>query len=167
MKEKEKLFLFNISITIISNHIPTKNNLILNNIITGIYLYPGIADMMQDLKAAGYQLVVLSNKDDPDVASVLNHYFDEPPFTVMRGHLPGVPLKPDPAAALNIAKELGIAPADFWYLGDTPTDLATCRGAGMNFIAVAWGFRSRQELSEAGAERIADTPAQALEYMLK
>ena len=123
--------------------------------------------MMQDLKAAGYQLVVLSNKDDPDVASVLNHYFDEPPFTVMRGHLPGVPLKPDPAAALNIAKELGIAPADFWYLGDTPTDLATCRGAGMNFIAVAWGFRSRQELSEAGAERIVDTPAQALEYMLK
>lgn len=131
------------------------------------YLYPGIADMMQDLKAAGYRLVVLSNKDDPDVASVLNHYFDEPPFTVMRGHLPGVPLKPDPAAALNIAKELGIAPADFWYLGDTPTDLATCRGAGMNFIAVAWGFRSRQELSEAGAERIVDTPAQALEYMLK
>ena len=47
------------------------------------YLYPGIADMMQDLKAAGYQLVVLSNKDDPDVASVLNHYFDEPPFTVI------------------------------------------------------------------------------------
>ncbi len=111
--------------------------------------------------------MVLSNKDDPDVASVLNHYFDEPPFTVMRGHLPGVPLKPDPAAALNIAKELGIAPADFWYLGDTPTDLATCRGAGMNFIAVAWGFRSREELSEAGAERIVDTPAQALEYMLK
>ena len=37
----------------------------------------------------------------------------------------------------------------------------------MNFIAVAWGFRSRQELSEAGAERIVDTPAQALEYMLK
>ena len=36
-----------------------------------------IADMMQDLKAAGYRLVVLSNKDDPDVASVLNHYFDE------------------------------------------------------------------------------------------
>ncbi len=131
------------------------------------YLYPGIADMMQDLKAAGYQLVVLSNKDDPDVASVLNHYFGEPPFAVMRGRLPGVPLKPDPTAALNIANELGIAPSDFWYLGDTPTDLATCRGAGMNFIAVSWGFRSREELAAAGAERIVDTPAQALEYMLK
>lgn len=130
------------------------------------YLYDGIADMLRALKEAGYQLVVLSNKDDPDVASVLHHYFDEPPFAIMRGRLPDVPLKPDPTAALNIARELNIDPADFWYLGDTPTDLATCKGAGMNFIAVAWGFRSREELSEAGAQRIVDTPAQALEYML-
>ena len=34
------------------------------------YLYPGIADMMQDLKAAGYRLVVLSNKDDPDIKAM-------------------------------------------------------------------------------------------------
>ena len=128
--------------------------------------YEGIPELLAELQRRGVRLAVASNKFQAGTEKLIGRYFPDIRFDVVLGQRPDVPLKPDPAAALNIAKELGIAPADFWYLGDTPTDLATCRGAGMNFIAVAWGFRSRQELSEAGAERIVDTPAQALECML-
>lgn len=130
------------------------------------FLYDGVREMLAALKKAGYTLVVLSNKDDPDVECVLRHYFDEIPFTIMRGHIEGVPLKPDPSAALNIAAELGIAPDDFWYMGDTPTDLKTCQGAGMHFIALTYGFRSREELAQAGATRFAASPAEALRIIL-
>ena len=128
--------------------------------------YAGIAEMTASLRRAGLRLAVLSNKDDGDVKSVIRHYFDPNPFEILRGRRPGVPLKPDPAAALDIAREMGLQPAEFWYLGDTPTDVETALGAGMHLIAAGWGFRTEAELKQAGAERVAITPMEALSLML-
>ena len=88
--------------------------------------------------------------------------WEHKPIEIIRGHLPHMPLKPDPAGALAIAAEMGVAPAECWYLGDTAVDINTCHAAGMELIAVSWGFRSTEELIAAGAERIVDTPFQAL-----
>lgn len=126
------------------------------------YIYDGILEMFAALLEKGLKLVVLSNKDDPDVATVLNHYFPQIPFTIMRGRLPGVPLKPDPTAAINIAKELQLDPQEFWYLGDTPVDCSCCLAAGMNFIGVSYGFRKREEIAAAGATVIVNMPQEAL-----
>ena len=131
------------------------------------YLYPGIEEMLAGLRRAGLRLAVLSNKDDKDVASVIAHYFRGAPFDILRGRRPGVPLKPDAAPALAIAGDMGLRADDFWYLGDTPTDYETCRNAGMHFVAAGWGFRPEKELREAGAERIAATPLDALRMMLE
>ena len=131
------------------------------------HVYDGVAQLISDLKRAGLRLAVLSNKDDADVASVIAHYFGENVFEITRGRQPGVPIKPDPAPALNIAAEMGLTPDDFWYLGDTPTDIRTCRGAGMHLVAAGWGFRPENELREAGAERIALTPQDAARIMLE
>ena len=130
------------------------------------HVYAGIRQLLSDLKAAGLRLVVLSNKDDQDTASVIDHYFPEHPFEIARGRRPNVPIKPDPTAALQIAAEMGLTPDDFWYLGDTPTDLNTCVNAGMHFIAVLWGFRPESELRAAGADTVAATPQDAGEIML-
>lgn len=126
------------------------------------YVYEGIRELLSELKADGYRLVVLSNKDDGDVQTVIRHYFPELPFEIMRGKLPGGTIKPDPAGAINIAAEMGLNPDEFWYLGDTPVDYATCRDAGMHFIAVTYGFRTADELHAAGARTLAATPAEAL-----
>jgi len=131
------------------------------------YAYPGVLELLKSAKALGLKLVVLSNKDDKDVPAVLEHFFGKGIFDVMRGKRPGVPLKPDPAAAVMIAEELGIAPADFWYMGDTATDCKTCQGAGMEMIAVTYGFRLREELEAAGAAHIAASPEEALAIIQK
>ncbi|MBR5231092.1 MAG: HAD family hydrolase [Clostridia bacterium] len=130
------------------------------------YIYDGILEMFDRLLKAGLKLVVLSNKDDPDVKTVLQHYFPQIPFTVMRGKLPGVPLKPDPTAAVNIAKEMGLSPDEFWYLGDTAVDCTCGLNAGMHFIGVTYGFRDREEIAAAGAKYIVDSPLEALQIML-
>ena len=129
------------------------------------YVYDGIRELLAALRSYGMRLAVFSNKEDPDVLNVINHYFPASTFEVIRGHLPHMPLKPDPAGALAIAAEMGVDPAECWYLGDTAVDINTCHAAGMNLIAVTWGFRSIEELISAGAERIVDTPAQALEVI--
>ena len=76
------------------------------------YVYDGIPELLDALHRAGMRLVVLSNKDDSDVASVIAHYLPGAPFELLRGRLPGIPIKPDPAAALSIAKEMGLTPED-------------------------------------------------------
>ena len=130
------------------------------------HVYDGIPELLAALRRAGLRLVVLSNKDDADTVSVIRHYFDGHPFEIVRGRRPNVPIKPDPAAALQIAGEMGLQPDDFWDLGDTPTDLRACLNAGMHFIAAGWGFRPESELRAAGAERVALIPADAGRMML-
>ena len=129
------------------------------------HVYEGIPALLNGLRKEGLRLAVLSNKDDRDVASVVGHYFPDDLFEIIRGRRPEVPIKPDPAAALQIAADMGLSPDAFWYLGDTPTDLKTCRNAGMHFIAAGWGFRTEAELREAGALCVAATPLDALELM--
>ena len=125
-------------------------------------LYPGIPELISALAERRYQLAVLSNKPDDFTKRMIAHYFNPSPFTVVRGQLPNVPLKPDPTAALQISQELGIPPAQWLYLGDTNTDMQTARAAGMHPVGVLWGFRDREELVESGAEHIVGKPQEVL-----
>ena len=109
--------------------------------------YPGIADMLRALHQAGMRLCVLSNKDDPDARDVIRYYFPDQPFALVRGRLPDVPIKPDPTAALAIVRELGLSARDFWYVGDTRTDMRCAKNAGMDSIAVTWGFQKKEEIA--------------------
>ena len=42
-------------------------------------------------------------------------------------------------------------------IGDTATDIKTAINAGAKSIGVLWGYRDREELSEAGPDYIVDT----------
>jgi len=52
--------------------------------------------------------------------------------------------------------------ANYWFVGDTAGDMREARLAGATPLGVAWGWHGREQLEEAGAERIADTPADLL-----
>jgi phosphoglycolate phosphatase len=125
-------------------------------------LYPGIAELVSTLAKRGCKLAVLSNKRDEFTKRIVAHFFKPSPFGAVCGHLQDVPLKPDPTAALQIANELAIPPAEWLYLGDTNTDMRTARAAGMHPIGVLWGFRERKELEDNGAERIIAKPEEVL-----
>ena len=84
-------------------------------------------------------------------------------FSIIRGRVEGVPLKPDPAGALAIAAELGLQPADCWYVGDTSTDMKCGSNAGMETIGVLWGYRPREELTANGARHLVSEPKEIVE----
>ena len=144
-------------------------------------LYPGITGLVSALTERRYRLAVLSNKPDNFTKRMIAHYFggrrsvgaavdighdgacpSTGPFDVVRGQSPNVPLKPDPTAALQITRELGIPPPHWLYLGDTNTDMGTARAAGMYAVGVLWGFRDRKELLDSGAQALVATPAEVL-----
>lgn len=124
--------------------------------------YDGVQDMLAALVAQGMRLAVLSNKPDADTKAVVRHFFPDVAFDVVRGQLEGVPVKPDPAGALAVAAQMGLAPGAFLYLGDTSVDMQCALAAGMHPVGAVWGFRTAQELTDSGAEHLAHTPGDLL-----
>lgn len=125
--------------------------------------YPGIAEMLTELTRRKIPLAVLSNKRDDFTQVCVTHFFPSVPFQEIRGERAGVPIKPAPQAALEIASSLGVAPERCLFVGDSEIDIQTGVRAGMTSVAVLWGFRSRAVLEEAGARIFLARPAELLE----
>ena len=123
--------------------------------------YPGIPELLQALNSRGIPVCVLSNKPDADTKQVIAHYFPEVTFAAVLGQTE-LPIKPDPAGALAIAREIGTAPSDFVYLGDTAVDMTCAIRAGMHPVGVLWGFRTAEELQKSGAEHLISAPMDLL-----
>ena len=113
----------------------------------------------------GVDVCVLTNKDQADAERVLGHYFPDVRFSVIRGRVEGVPLKPDPAGALLIAAQVGVEPASCWYAGDTSTDMNCGNSAGMETIGVLWGYRPREELTSNGARHLVSDPMEIVDLV--
>jgi phosphoglycolate phosphatase len=127
--------------------------------------YPGIPELLAGLRARDVPMAVLSNKPHESTRTVVEGYFPDHYFRVVRGSLPSVPIKPDPAGALQIAEELDILPARFVYLGDTDTDMRTAVAAGMFPAGALWGFRSAEELATNGAKVLLKKPQELLKLL--
>ena len=127
--------------------------------------YPGIPDMLKTLRASGMRLCVLSNKGDSDVRQVIAHYFGDIPFAHVQGVREGGPVKPDPRGPLEVAEAVGLSSEAFWYVGDTATDMRCARNAGMESIAVTWGFQTREMIAETSPDHWVDS-SQALTFLL-
>ena len=129
--------------------------------------YPGIEELLAFLHQYEVRLAVLSNKADGFTKQMIRHFLPNGDFEIVEGAKPGVPLKPDPNAALSITARMNLAPADFLYLGDTGVDMRTAHAAGMYPVGVLWGFRKAEELEENGAEFLLKHPVGLQDFMLK
>ena len=128
-------------------------------------IYGGVARMLTALSERGMKMAVLSNKLDGFTRQCVEYFLPRWPFQVVMGNRDGVPLKPDPRAALEVAERMGIEPGRFLYLGDSGVDMKTALGAGMYGVGVLWGFRGRAELEETGARAIVSHPREVLELL--
>jgi len=124
--------------------------------------YPGIPDLLDSLHTQGVRMAVLSNKPDDSTRSIVTALLPRWKFDLVLGSRPTVPLKPDPAAALEIAGRVGIAPEQFIYCGDTEVDMRLARAARMYPAGALWGYRTAGELRSAGAQILLDTPGDLL-----
>jgi phosphoglycolate phosphatase len=128
--------------------------------------YPGIPETLDELAARGIPAAVLSNKPHEETLAVIRHYFPGHEFRAVLGAREGVPVKPDPAGALEIAALFGLPPAGVFYLGDTNTDMQTAVAAGMFPAGALWGFRTAEELAANGAQSLFERPPDILPYFV-
>lgn len=124
--------------------------------------YDGIEALLVRLKAEGYPMAIVSNKADLVVALLRKLYFDTL-IPVAVGETEGVLRKPAPDMVIEGLRRLGLPGAKAVYVGDSEVDLQTARNAGLPCLSVTWGFRSIQQLEEAGAQHLVHTPEELYE----
>ena len=129
--------------------------------------YPGVPGMLDALVAGGVRLAMLSNKPDDFTRRIAERFYAAWPLDPARGALEGVPLKPAPDAALAVARDLGLAPGDILFAGDSDVDVRTAKNAGMFAAGVLWGFRDADELTAAGADKLFATPEELARFILE
>jgi phosphoglycolate phosphatase len=125
-------------------------------------VYDGVHPLLQRLAEARMPMAVLSNKPHEFTEKCVRRYLSAAPFAVVLGQRDPLPRKPAPDGAQHIARQLGVAPGDVVYLGDSSVDMETARRAGMYPVGAGWGFRSRQELQDSGASVILDHPLELI-----
>ncbi|MBQ7980652.1 MAG: HAD family hydrolase [Oscillospiraceae bacterium] len=128
--------------------------------------YDGITEMLEQLKANGVKLAVVSNKADYAMQTLCEKYFSGF-FDAVAGEKQGVPKKPAPDGVNAILCKLGVERNKSVYIGDSDVDIQTADNAGLTCIAVDWGFRDRALLEKNGAEIIVSSPSEASKCILE
>lgn len=113
--------------------------------------YPGITELLSELEKRKVPKAVLSNKPHEFTVPMIKQMLPDSKFDIVLGVSETVKRKPDPTAAVSIAKKLKVPPAAILYLGDTNTDMQTAVAAGMFAVGALWGFRDSKELLDNGA----------------
>lgn len=126
--------------------------------------YPGMAEIVAALSARGLRLGVLTNKNQLPAEIITRHLFPDT-FDPIVGAADGQPSKPDPQTTLAMIGGWGLEAGEVLFVGDSETDIQTAANAGVACLACEWGFRTKEELLEAGAERLIQQPGQILELI--
>lgn len=127
--------------------------------------YEGMVELVNLLQQRGAKLAVASNKFQAGTEKLIKKFFPSIEWVEICGNREGVPLKPDTALVDMILEKAGVERSGCVMIGDSGVDIQTARNAGITSVGVSWGFRSRSELEENGANHIADSADELLQIL--
>lgn len=135
----------------------------------GIYecrIFPGIAGLLDALRAKGKKLAIATLKPQYMAESILEREglidrFDAIFGSDENGHGTKKEMAEKSMAAL------GAVPEETILVGDTKYDILGAHQAGLKAIAVRYGYAAPGELEEAGPDFIFDTVAQLQAFLLE
>jgi phosphoglycolate phosphatase len=128
-------------------------------------LYPGVAEMLDELAAAGHTLSIATAKPEVTAMRIVEHFGFTDYFAVQAGATievgTGRRTKAEVIEYALIRLQLG--PSDLprvVMVGDRDHDVEGAQLNGIDCIGVTWGFGSSDELHSAGAAVLVDTPGE-------
>lgn len=126
--------------------------------------YKNIVELLKKLESQNIKLSVLSNKLHHLTRKCVSHFFEDVDFKYVLGQSNKYK-KPKPNGVLDIITKLNIPLNKIVLIGDTEVDIKTAKNAGIDSIAVTWGFRQKSNLSLSSPSYIVDNIKQ-LEKLL-
>ena len=123
-------------------------------------MYPGMAEMLNWLRAQGYKMAVVSSKRTELIAEMVQALRIRDLFDCLIGEDLVRHKKPAPDMALLALQKLGITnPATAVVIGDSAYDIAMGREAHTHTIWASYGYGQRAAVLKEGPEKIVENPA--------
>jgi len=121
------------------------------------FLYPGVREGLDQLKAAGYQIGCVTNKAAQFTEPLLKDLgiFDD--FSIVISGDTLAKKKPDPAPLLHATKYFGCDPAKSMMIGDSVSDVAAARAAGFQIICMSYGYNHGVDIRDANPDAVVDS----------
>lgn len=119
--------------------------------------FPGVKEGLDDLKAKGIPMAVITNKAEAFTLPLLEMtglagYFD---VVVSGDSLPKI--KPDPMALVWACGRLNVSPADALFVGDSVNDFLAGRAAGCHVFLLPYGYNEGRDVQELDCDAIVPT----------
>lgn len=135
----------------------------------GLYenrLYDGVVEMLDALAAAGMVLGVATAKPEPSARRIVEHFALADRLAIVAGATYEAERRTKTEVVAHALDGLGLdGGAGVVMVGDRDHDVLAARALGLSSIGAAWGYGSRDELTGAGVDVVADRPAEVVEIV--
>jgi phosphoglycolate phosphatase len=121
-------------------------------------VYPGVLDMLDAVRAAGWVMCIATSKRRDFAERVIDHLGLRAYVRAVYGAEPGGGLEHKQDLLAHILDREGFSRIAVTMLGDRLHDIQAARANRLRSIGAAWGYGGRAELVEAGADAIAEVP---------
>lgn len=128
------------------------------------YPYPGIREMLEKLKAQGHILYVATSKPESMAKQVLEHFDLERYFDLVCGSMLEKGRDNKDAVIAYLLEQCTDVSAAI-MVGDTKFDVLGANAHGIPTIGVSWGYGKAEDMINAGAKSIADSPEMLFELL--
>jgi phosphoglycolate phosphatase len=120
------------------------------------FLYPGVREGLDMLKAAGYPLGCVTNKAAQFTEPLLRDLgvLDDFAIVISGDTLPRK--KPDPEPLLHAAGFFGVAPHSSLMIGDSVSDVRAARAAGFQIVCMSYGYNHGMDIRDAQPDAVID-----------
>ncbi len=128
-------------------------------------LYEGVAEVLDQLRAAGVPAAVVTNKPGGLARPLLARLGVAGAFTAILGEGDGFPRKPDPGGARAVLERAQVGAARAVVVGDGLPDVQMAQALGARLVAVGWGYVAPDRLRAAGAPVVVSTAGELAEAL--
>nr|WP_202404692.1 HAD-IA family hydrolase [Xanthomonas sp. LMG 8992] len=123
-------------------------------------VFPDIGAAVEAIAAAGHRLAVVTSKNERFARRIVEHLPFGARFEEIVGASDDGARRAKPELIAEALRRLAVVPAQCRMIGDRRMDIDGARHHGMRSIGVLWGFGDAEELRQAGADVLAQAPAQ-------
>jgi len=129
------------------------------------YLYNGVEEELKRLVSEGRKLAILSNKLDRFTKQIVKDFGIEKYFSIVLGATDEFKPKPSGEALIFIMNKLGVKKEMAIMVGDSQPDIMAAKDAGIDCVAVTYGYRPEEKLRELNPNYIINSLSQLKEIV--
>ena len=131
-------------------------------------VYEGVPEMLKRLRDGGKRIMVATSKPEVYAVRIFDRFGLSQFFEIVGGaNINGTRNDKDEVIEYVLGKA-GISDrSSVLMIGDRRQDVIGAHKTGLKCMGILWGFGSIEELTEAGADFIAETPIKAADMLLQ